>query len=130
MSKIRTDFVTNSSSSCFIVQKNTDMNVPEAKRVLEILLAAHDKIDETSSKWDEYYIVTDTKDKDEINSLLDEYACWDGEEHIDSIKGKDISLRELIQKHRLIILTSENVIPYHLHEAICSYLNAKHFRLG
>ena len=155
MPKVRTDYVTNSSSSCFIVAGYSDLTVEKTKEILEILFAAHDRIEGTSTKLDEVCFISDTKDKDEINVLFSKQS-WSGDDYISKCLAHDIEFcfrcpnhdndvykcnapedekkyktyTQLVQEGRLAIFGHPNAIPCKLHVAICDYLSASHLHLG
>lgn len=151
--KYRRDFVTNSSSSCFVVNKRYDgknFTTIEVRNILQILIDTHNKINNTNIELDDICVITDTKDSEVLNTLFED-ECWgDGESGIncpltyerqnelDYPNCKDCPERtercktynDVCIAGDVTIFGHENAIPYELFDCIEGYLNARRYHLG
>ena len=112
--KIRTGFISNSSSSCFIcgVYGENEYNIEEMIPILQEMLDFYNKMEETQYHFDDVFEVPRVATEEDIDHVSDFM-------NVPSMHGKII-----------IMSTGDNSIPYELFEFIETKFNAKRIHLG
>ena len=142
MSKFRSDFIINSSSSCFVITKNKhhiitkDLTVDKLKKILSIMLKCHNDIYSENKKYEEVFGYVDTPDKEKSKNAFEE-SYWDGNSFIDCIDEDDFDdsnrityLDEVMKNDFVIFSKDDNTIPWDVRNNIETVLNATRYHLG
>lgn len=138
--KVRYGFVTNSSSSSFVVKSSNDESpytIEEVREVLNYLLDLYNNRFDQNVKEGSNYIISDSKDDSTIKEIFSEYACWGAEDPIncplpyslmpdDMCNGchyKDIcqdkeSLLDIAKDGDVFVVSYENSMPTFILETI------------
>jgi len=145
MSKVRCDFVTNSSSSSFVIQKKdygVTKNLTESKLkdILNSMLNCHNEIFEENLKYSDVFSYVAIPEIEKVKKAFSD-NCWgDGNSYIDcdyDEEGNEIQLNssktyleEAMEGDFVIFSEGENSIPYDIIGYIQEVLDATSHHLG
>jgi len=121
--KIRTGFVSNSSSSCFICDYPTDRG-----SIQDVTVKLKEMVSFYNSMFDQKYSYEDVfndprKPTSEDIKLLSDYIGY--------YEPGEVRVKQGEVKNRLVIFSAEdNSIPYELWEIMCSVFKAERIHLG
>lgn len=115
--KIRTGFISNSSSSCFIcgMWGKNKYNIEETINILKKMLNFYNDLEEQNLSFNDVFQMPSIATIGEVEFLKD----FEGHIKEDNVKGKI-----------LINSAGDNTIPYMIFEMICQKFNAERIHLG
>lgn len=142
--KTRNGFVTNSSSSLFIVRVNQwrdedeKWDLQDVKEVLQIMLDSYNAIYNSDLKFDNVFTyVAGSKDDDKALREAFDDCCWDADAKYDVYDevfyenfDTDKTYMDIVKTGEFVILSGNNTIPYQLFDYIRKVLNANRLHLG
>ena len=113
--KVRTGFISNSSTSCFICGRwgKLDYSIEEIVKIRKKMVDFYNDLEETNRTFNDVF---------EMPTMADE-------KDFDLLKGWDVAKKE-IEGNILIYGASTNSIPYMLFEMIMQKFNAERVHLG
>lgn len=115
--KIRYGFVTNSSSSSFIINKSEKIKTKEdLEKYLQNLIEKYNSINFYGRKIEPFYTILTSKNKEEIKNMYIDYCCWNAMSKI-SENCKDTYF-SLTMNSDFTLLIGENEFGYEMLEDI------------
>jgi hypothetical protein len=142
--KERKGFVTNSSSSCFIVKVNeytkeeNKLDVEDVEYALRIMLKSYNSIFGTNLRYNSVFGYVGVPDEEKVKEAFSNAAWGTGEgcikvydEHLGMSIETTMTYLDLAKTGDFVIFSKEdNSIPYQLHGYIEDVLRAKKLHLG
>jgi len=139
------DFVSNSSSSSFVIQKKDygitkNLTEHKLKNILNSILKCHNKIFEENLKYSDVFGYVATPEIEKVKQAFND-SCWgDGDSYIDceyDEEGNEVQsnnsktyLEEAMEGDFVIFSVDENSIPYDVQCYIEEVLDATGHHLG
>lgn len=114
--KYRNGFVSNSSSSSFIITKFSE---EEVKTYIEKLIESLNVVSEEKTSVDDILYTYTIDDADEHRLEHYNWGCWDDQNKLTIKQYKNMNERKnIVEKAVVVQSTSDNSIPWFIQEAL------------